>query len=427
MQNYVFVIDQHKKQLDPVHPRRARRLLEKGRAAIFRMFPFTIILKRVIDNPIVQQCQIKIDPGSKITGFALVRNGEVIWGMELEHRGEQIKSKLLERRSIRRNRRNRKTRYRQPRFLNRKRPDGWLPPSLKHRVETIETWVIRLMRFAPTNEIAYEQVKFDMQKMQKPDISEEEYQRGTLHGYEVREYLLEKWDRKCTYCNKKDIPLQIEHIHPKSKGGSNRISNLCLACDKCNKKKGDKSVEDFLKNQSSLLQRIKLQLKKPLKDAAAVNTTRKAIVKMLSSYDLFHEIKTSTGAQTKYNRIRLNFKKEHWIDAACVGDVDRLILKTNQPLRVKCNGHGTRQMCRTDKYGFPSRYAPRNKSVYGFQTGDIVKAVVSKGKKIGTYFGRIAVRKSGSFNISSKSGLVQGINHKYCKFIQKKDGYSYSF
>ncbi|MGM0455140.1 MAG: RNA-guided endonuclease IscB, partial [Cyanobacteriota bacterium] len=87
--------------------------------------------------------------------------------------------------------------------------------------------------------------------------------------------------------------------------------------------------------------------------------------------------------------------------------------------------HGTRQMCRTDRYGFPSRYVPRHKFVKGFQTGDIVKAIVTRGKKVGEYLGRVAVRSQGSFNITTNQGLIQGISHKYCKHIHKKDGYSY--
>ena len=161
-----------------------------------------------------------------------------------------------------------------------------------------------------------------------------------------------------------------------------------------------------------------------MKDAAAVNATRNKLVKVLS--DLL-PTKTATGAQTKYNRIRLNLEKQHWIDAACVGDINNIKLLTNQPLKIKCNGHGTRQMCRTDKYGFPARYVPRFKFIKGFQTGDIVKAVVTSGKKIGQYVGRIATRSTGSFNISTREKLVQGISYKYCKTIYKKDGYSYGF
>jgi len=91
-----------------------------------------------------------------------------------------------------------------------------------------------------------ELARFDMQRIQNPEISGVEYQQGELMGYEVREYLLEKRDRTCAYCGKTDIPLEIEHIVPKSKGGSNRVSNLTLACTECNMKKGNKPLEQFL-------------------------------------------------------------------------------------------------------------------------------------------------------------------------------------
>ncbi|WP_293114102.1 RNA-guided endonuclease IscB [Moorena sp. SIO4G3] len=210
------------------------------------MYPFTIILKTAISAPTISLCQIKIDPGSKTTGFALVQNGQVIWAMELEHRGSLIKKKLESRSAVRRGRRNRNTRYRKPRFLNHRRPEGWIAPSLEHRVLTTETWVKRLIKFCPVDEIWIERVKFDTQKMQNPEVSGVEYQQGNLAGYEVREYLLEKWGRECAYCGKQNTPLQIEHIHPKSKGGSDRVSNLCLACEKCNQKKGNKPIEEFL-------------------------------------------------------------------------------------------------------------------------------------------------------------------------------------
>jgi len=137
-----------------------------------------------------------------------------------------------------------------------------LPPSLEHRILTTETWVKRLMRYASISELWVEKVKFDMALMQNPEISGVEYQHGKLQGYQVREYLLEKWGRECTYCGKKNVPLQVEHIYPKSKGGSNRVSNLCLACEKCNQKKGNKPVEEFLKKKPDLLKKLNLKQKK---------------------------------------------------------------------------------------------------------------------------------------------------------------------
>ncbi len=423
----IFLLDTNKKPLNPIHPAQARQLLKNKKAAIFRQFPFTLILKEAKPDIEVQPLRIKIDPGAKNTGFALVNDttGEVIFAAELQHRGFQIRDALTSRRQLRRSRRNRKTRYRAPRFNNRKRNEGWIPPSLQSRIVNILTWVKRLQKLALIDSISQELVKFDMQIMQNPDIQGKEYQQGTLAGYEVREYLLEKWNRKCAYCGVEHVPLQIEHIRPRSKGGSNSISNLTLSCEKCNLKKGTQDIKDFLKKDTKKLESILKLCSRPLADAAAVNTTRFALLNALKATGL--PVETGSGGLTKFNRSQQGLSKTHWIDAACVGkSIPILNIKGVKPLLIAAKGHGTRQMCRTDKHGFPTRYVPRIKLVHGFQTGDIVKAIVKTGNKVGVYIGRIATRSTGSFNISTKAGLVQGISHKYCKLIHKKDGYSYS-
>lgn len=424
MSNFALVLNSNKQPQDPIRPGAARKLLNAGKAAVYRMYPFTIILKSEVNQtptPIV----VKLDPGSKTTGIALLQNDKVVWAAELTHRGATIKAALLSRRQLRRGRRSRKTRYRQARFLNRTRLKGWLAPSLQHRVDTTITWVNKLIKFAPIGSIVQELVRFDLQQLENPEISGVEYQQGTLLGYSVREYLLNKWNRQCTYCQVENVPLQVEHIQPKAKGGSNRISNLCLACEKCNQRKGTLDIKVFLAKKPELLKKIELQAKRPLKDAAAVNSTRWALFNALKSTGL--SVETGSGGLTKFNRTRLGLPKTHWLDAACVGVVDALDVLVNQPLLIKAQGHGTRQMCRTDKFGFPSRYVPRDKFVKGFQTGDIVKSIVTTGKKIGEYVGRVAVRTSGSFNISAKMGLIQGISHKYCEVIHHKDGYNYQY
>ena len=422
----VFVLSKDKTPLSPCHPARARKLLAQKRAALYKRFPFTIVLREETATEVVQQHRLKIDPGAKKTGLALLQGERVVWAAEVEHRGFQVKEALESRRALRRGRRNRKTRYRKPRFLNRTRKEGWLPPSKQSRVENICTWVGRLRRLCPISEITQELVRFDPQKIQNPEISGTEYQQGELAGYEVREYLLEKYSRTCQYCSVRNIPLEVEHIIPKSKGGSNRVSNLTLSCRKCNEKKGNKPIEEFLKRKPELLKKILAAAKKPLRDAAAVNVTRWALFGRLKATGLSVEI--GSGGRTKYNRTRLGLLLTHWLDAACVGasTPEKLRVLVSEPLQLKATGHGTRQMCRTDKYGFPSRYVPRHKFVKGFQTGDIVKAVVTKGKKIGTYLGRVAVRSTGSFNISTSHGLVQGISHRYCTTVHGKDGYAYS-
>jgi len=423
----VFLIDTNKRPLNPIHPATARQLLRNKKAAVFRRFPFTLILKESRPDSPISPLRLKIDPGAKFTGLALVDAtlGDVVWAAELKHRGLAISLALLSRRQLRNSRRNRKTRYGKPRFLNRTKPKGWLAPSLQSRIENIKTWVAKLCKFAPIEAISQELVRFDMQLMRNPDIQGKEYQQGTLAGYETREYLLEKWNRQCAYCGIKDVPLQIEHIYPRALGGTNSITNLTLSCEKCNLKKGTKDLKDFLKKDPSKLEKILKQTKKPLGDAAAVNSTRLALLDVLKATG--KPVETGSGGLTKFNRSKQKLEKTHWLDAACVGKSTPILkIKGVKPLLITANGHGTRQMCRTDKYGFPCRYVPRFKFVKGFQTGDIVKAVVTNGKKVGTYVGRVAVRSTGSFNISTAHGLVQGISHKYCTHIHKKDGYSYA-
>ncbi|MCC5668582.1 HNH endonuclease [Nostoc sp. CHAB 5784] len=424
----IFVIDSEKRPLSPIHSAQARQLLRNKKAAVYRWFPFTIILKESRPETPASALRLKIDPGAKFTGIALVNDstGEVVFAAELKHRGFAIRDVLTTRRQLRRSRRARITRYRQPRFLNRTRPQGWLAPSLQSRVDNIKTWVEKLRKLTPIQAISQELVHFDMQLIRNPDIQGNEYQQGTLAGYETREFLLEKWNRQCAYCGIKDIPLQIEHIHPRAKGGSNSITNLTLSCEKCNLKKCSKDIKDFIKKDPVKLQKILSQAKKPLADAAAVNTTRWALLEALKSTGL--PVETGTGGNTKFNRSQQNLQKTHWLDAACVGQSTPILnIKGVKPLLIKAFGHGTRQMCGTDKFGFPNRHRTNKQIHFGFQTGDIIKAVVTNGKKVGEYAGRVLCRATGSFDIATKMGRIAGISYKYCSAIHKKDGYSYAF
>jgi|GEM_PF-2730088 5-methylcytosine-specific restriction endonuclease McrA len=268
----VYVLDKRKNPLMPCSEKRARLLLRRGRAVVVRVYPFTIRLKDRIGGR-CQPVRLKLDPGSRTTGLALVREDgdtqHVLWLGELDHRGQAIRDALSQRRAFRRRRRSANLRYRARRFDNRRRSSGWLPPSLRHRVETIAAWVARLRRWVPVTGISLELVRFDTQALQTPDIKGVEYQHGTLFGYELREYLLEKWGRRCAYCGKENVPLEIEHIHPKSRGGSDRVSNLTLACRRCNEAKGNRPVEAFLADRPEVLTRILTQAKAPLHDGAA--------------------------------------------------------------------------------------------------------------------------------------------------------------
>ncbi|MGW2740836.1 RNA-guided endonuclease IscB [Streptomyces sp. NPDC001450] len=227
----------------PCHPARARELLRKGRAAVARQAPFAIRLKdRTLADSEVDGVQLRIDPGSKGTGLVLtdekkeptedgatvtVRRGLV--SVELHHRGAQIHSCMQQRASYRHRRRSANCHYRTPRSQNRVRPKGWLPPSLRHRVDTIFSIANRLCRYAPVTDIHLERTAFDTHSMSagKP-LYGAEYAQGPLAGTTTRSYLHAMWDSACAYCGATGVPLNIEHVRPRSRRGSNRISNLVL-------------------------------------------------------------------------------------------------------------------------------------------------------------------------------------------------------
>ena len=427
--NSVFVLSNTKKPLMPCRPARARKLLTAGRAAVYRLHPFTIILKDRDDGD-VQDVEVKVDPGSKTTGVALVGHFEqqgavVLFGANLSHRGQAIRNNLESRRSLRRGRRGRNTRYRPARFLNRTRKAGWLPPSVESRVMNTESVINKLANRCPITSATVELVKFDMQQMVNPEVSGVEYQQGELAGYEVREYLLEKWNRTCAYCGTQNVPLQVEHIQPKAHGGSNRVSNLTLACQPCNQRKGSQPVAEFLKGQPDVLKRIQAQAKAPLKDAAAVNASRWVLVNRLKAW---LPVTTGSGGRTKFNRTRQGFEKDHWIDAVCVAESgERVSIRDGmKPLVITAKGRGTHQVVRTDRFGFPRGKAGRIKRAFGFSTGDIVKLHMPKGKYAGSYVARLAgIRATGTLDIKTAAGTV-GASYKHFQLIQRNDGFDYA-
>ncbi|HHV41678.1 MAG TPA: HNH endonuclease [Clostridiaceae bacterium] len=450
----VFVLDKHKKPLMPCTEKRARLLLTRGRAVVHKMQPFTIRLKdRTVEESQLQPLRLKLDPGSKTTGVAVTEEsdpdcGKTIYLAEIHHK-PGIKKSLKQRQAQRRNRRNRKTRYRKARFANRhpnkcaccgnnakhdsrycskchpRRDNGyrdrWLPPSLNARVDQTMSIINKLCKNMPIAAISTENVKFDTQLMQNPNIEGVEYQHGQLAGYEVKEYLLEKWGRQCVYCGKENVPLEVEHITPKSRGGSNRITNLTLACHKCNQKKGDMTAEEFG------FPEVQKQAKQPLKDAAMMNATRWELYDRLKEVGL--PVECGSGARTKMQRLRHGLPKEHYYDACCVGvsTPHNLKFKTAYVLEFHAKGRGTRQRTLADKNGFPRGYLSREKTFFGFQNGDYIRADVPKGKYQGEYTGYAAIRRTGYFDIRSAAGksLAQGISYKYCHVIQRYDGYKY--
>jgi 5-methylcytosine-specific restriction endonuclease McrA len=288
----------------------------------------------------------------------------------------------------------------------------------------VTSWVERYRRWAPIKALVAETVRFDTQKLVNPEISGAQYQQGTLFLYELREFLLEKFERTCVYCGRANAPLEIDHVHPRSRGGTNNINNLVLACHGCNEAKGSQLVEDFLAKDPVRLKRIKSRLQRPLKETAAVNTTRTTILSELFKTEL--PVRVSSGGRTKFNRARFSIPKTHALDAACTGDTPELLGWRMPVLAIKAAGRGSYQRTRLDKYGFPRAYLTRQKKTKGFQTGDIVRASIAKGKKAGVHIGRVAIRASGSFNIQTGTVIIQGVSYKGCRRIQRADGYNYT-
>ena len=420
----VLVIDKRKRPCNTISAAYARILLFSKQAVIHKRFPFTIRLRN--DNAVLKDRSytVKLDPGSKTTGVAITDDKEsVVMLAEIEHRGHIIKKNLNKRRVIRHSRRNRKTRYRAARFLNRTRPEGWLAPSVKSRADNVINFIKKYNKLINIDRVMIENVSFDTAQMSSDSyLIGTDYQQGNLYNKNLREFIFSKTKGRCSYCG---APAQeIDHIVPRANGGTNSSYNLTPACRLCNEKKSNLSLKEFGKLIGKDFS--KLEPKKLPKNAAIVQSARNYMVKEISK--LVQDTTTHNAWITKYNRDQLGLSKQHYYDALSVGEIpSKLNFLTDKILQISAKGRGSRQMCRMDSYGFPRTSAKSSKTVKGFQTGDIVKAVVPFGLKQGEYLGRVAVRSRGYFNIETKTGLVKDIGYKFCRLLQRNDGYSYNY
>ncbi|MFD8984948.1 RNA-guided endonuclease IscB [Streptomyces sp. NPDC059564] len=440
----VFVLARGGEPLMPCHPARARELLDSGRAVVARRAPFTIRLKRrTRAESAVAGVQLRLDPGSKATGVALTdehrhvgptgrtsvaRRGLIT--IELRHRGQQIHLGMMRRAGYRRRRRSANLRHRAPRRDNRSRPSGWLPPSLRHRIDSTMSLATRLCRFTPVVEIHVEQVAFDTTVIAGVDQSAmREGLESTHAGSEIREFLLAKWKRSCAYCDATGVPLNIEHVRCRSRGGSDRVSNLVLACVPCNQAKGHLPVEEFLAGRPARLESVIAQLRRPLQDVAAMNATRYQLVETLATLGV--PVHTWSGGRTHWNRVVMGLPKSHTLDALSTGFLghargDTVVRVPAQVLVVASTGRGAYARTTPDRFGFPRLQRPRSKIHHGFSTGDLVRAVVPRGKWAGNRVGRIAVRTSGQHRVTTLTSRFD-VSHRHLRLLQRADGYSYGF
>ena len=420
----VLVIDKHKRPCNTISAAYARILLFSKQAVIYKRFPFTIRLRN--DNAVLKDKNytIKLDPGSRTTGVAITDDKDsVVMLAELEHRGHTIKRNLDKRRAIRHSRRQRKTRYREARFLNRTKPQGWLAPSVRSRADNVINFIKKYKKLLNVNKVMIENVSFDVAQMSSDDyLIGTDYQQGNLYNKNLREFIFSKTKGRCSYCGAKAE--EIDHIIPRSNGGTNSTYNLTPACRSCNEKKSNLSLKEFGKLMNKDFSN--LEPKKLPKDAAIVQSARNYMVKEITK--IIPDTTTHEAWITKYNRDQLGLPKQHYYDALSVGEIpSNFNFLTDKVLQISAKGRGSRQMCRMDSYGFPRTSAKASKTVKGFQTGDIVKAIVPTGSKQGEYLGRVAVRSRGFFDIKTKSNLVKDIGYKFCRLLQRNDGYSYNY
>lgn len=295
----VYVLNKNGKPMMPCKPAKARHLLEQNKAKVVTRKPFTIQLLWGCEHNI-RPITLGIDAGYRKVGVSAVSDKMELFSAEVILRTD-IPKKLQDRAMYRRTRRNRLW-HRQPRFDNRCRPNGWMAPSIRHKLDSHIRLVEAIKKLLPVTKVIVEVANFDTQKMQNPEISGVEYQQGTLQGYEVREYLLEKWSRRCVYCKKSGMLLQVEHIIPKSRDGSDRISNLTLSCHECNRKKGNMTAGEFG------YPGIQKQAMESLKATAFMNNVRLRLVNLLNC-------KHTYGYVTKQKRVEQGLVKSHVNDA----------------------------------------------------------------------------------------------------------------
>jgi 5-methylcytosine-specific restriction endonuclease McrA len=361
----VFVQSHSGKPLMPTTPRRARLWLKAKRAWVVRREPFTIQL-RFQTTTHIQPVTVGVDMGSQTVGLAATANSEVVLQAEMHLRSD-VSLKLMQRRQYRRTRRSRKTRYRAPRWANRRRSPGWLAPSLRARAEATVKAVRFVARILPVRQINVEIGSFDTQKLQHPEVCGGSYQQGQLQGYLLRKYLLAKWQRQCAYCRTSGVPLQVEHLVPKSRGGSDRASNLVIACEPCNKRKGSRTAEEFG------YPAIQAQARVPLKAAAHVSSIKTAVVDALAQQFGAERIAVKYGYETKYQRIQvLNLPKSHANDALAIAcAIGEVVKPLSVVYQLRCVPRGNYQMY-NGKHSEHKVWAPGK--VKGWKLYELVQA-----------------------------------------------------
>lgn len=297
----VYVLSMEGKPLMPTNRHgKIRRLLKEGKAKVVKVKPFTIQLLYQTKE-YTQPITLGIDSGYTYIGFSAITEKRELISGEVNLRNdvsELIKEKHMYRR-IRRNR----LRYRKPRFDNRKRKEGWLAPSIQHKLDSHVRFIEKLKTILPITDIIVEVANFDTQKIKNPNIEGTEYQQGEQQGFwNIREYVLYRDNYTCQSCGKQGIPLEVHHIGYWIPDRTDRPDNLVTLCTKCHTPKNHQECGKLwgMKPRS-----------KPLKEATFMSTVRWKLINTLSC-------KHTYGYITKSKRIILGLEKTHYNDAFCI-------------------------------------------------------------------------------------------------------------
>ena len=294
----VFVKNLRGEPLMPCSPRKARLLLKQGKAKIMGYTPFTIQLQYATGEA-VQPVTIGVDSGAKHIGIAITTEDKVLARGTIELR-QDVKENLTLRATLRRGRRQRKTRYRKARFLNRKKKEGWLPPSIQSRVDNQIHWIEIFKSLLPSPKVIVEVGKFDAQKLKNPDIQGIEYQHGDAFGFwNTRYYVFARDNYTCQICKKKGGILHTYHIIERYNGGSDMADNLVTVHEDCHQK--------FHQGK------IKHNFKKPkqYKETTFMNILRLQIMRRL-------DCDITYGSYTTPIRKELGLSKTHVNDAIAI-------------------------------------------------------------------------------------------------------------
>jgi hypothetical protein len=319
----VFVKNMRGEALMPCTQRKARLLLKSKKAVICNYHPFTIQLTYATGET-VQPCHIGIDTGSRHMGFAITSKQKVLCKGEVEFR-QDIKSKLDTRRMYRRDRRNRKTRYRKPRFLNRKKAENWLPPSLQARIHHTYHWIDTLQQLVPNPSLHIEVGKFDTAKMIHPDMQGVDYQHGKTYGfYDERYFVFARDNYTCQVCGKsKGKILQTHHIVYRSNGGTNRVDNLITVCTDCHTSKNHKPGGILYKWQEDN------KKVKQYKEPPFMNSMRKRM------FERYKNAEITYGSITTPRRKELGLEKTHYNDAIAISGITQIQEDEKDWLQIK--------------------------------------------------------------------------------------------